>query len=220
VRDRGLVPELREVAVQHARGVDVVVDDEHAHPLRQPRHRLGAPLAARLGRAGGARERHGERAPGAGPIARGGDRAAVELAQVARDRQADAEPALRAIDRALALDEHLEQLRQQLRRDPRPAVADLDDDRLAGIARRDVDRRVRTAVLRCVDQEVLEHLREPDRIGIDEQPLARHVDRQRLLLLLDQRRCHLDRAGDHGRQLEDLLRQVEPAAPCARGADG
>ncbi len=55
------------------------------------------------------------------------DRAAVALDEVAHDGQADAEPALRAIDRLSLLDEQIEDVRQHVGRDANAGVAHAQD---------------------------------------------------------------------------------------------
>jgi len=74
-------------------GIAIVVDDQHP-----PRRRAGRPLARRLGRGDcDPRQADLEGAAGAGPAAGDADAPAMHLDQALDHRQADAEPALRAI---------------------------------------------------------------------------------------------------------------------------
>ena len=69
-----------------------------------------------------------------GPIARCGHGSAVELDETPDERQADAQPALGAVQRAFPLHEHVEHRGQQLRRDPDPGVLDREH-RLVALGR-------------------------------------------------------------------------------------
>src|SRR5258706_151863 len=65
-------------------------------------------------------------------------------------------------------------------------------------------------------QEVRDHLREADRIGVDAQPLVRDVDGERVALALEQRAGHLDRLADDAVHLDRREAQVDLAARDAR----
>ena len=76
----------------------------------------GALLAGRLRHCADARQRHAEQRPLPMPSLCASTRALVQLDQALHQRQADAQAALAAVERALALHEQLEDVRQQLRR--------------------------------------------------------------------------------------------------------
>ena len=64
--------------------------------------------------------------PRPGPALRDLDAPAVQLDETLRDGEPDAEPALRAIERLVALHEQIEHVRQDLRVDADAFVADAD----------------------------------------------------------------------------------------------
>src|SRR5262245_2214485 len=101
------------------RGVAVIVDDQHplaaagAH-LRGSGRRVLLLWTRRAARRGEGQP-DGELAPPAWAVARGRDHAAMELDEALGHGQSNAEPARRAVERAVGLDEELEDLRQDLR---------------------------------------------------------------------------------------------------------
>ena len=106
------------------------------------------------------------------------DAAAVQLDDAAHQREADAEAAARAIERALALREEVEDPRQQLGRDADAGV------RARGARRSPV--RARSSrhgeppagrVLDRVVEQVGDHLLEPRRVGVDQQRVGRQLER-------------------------------------------
>ena len=64
-----------------------------------------------------------------GPGALRLDRAAVQLDQALHQREPEPEPALRAVERLARLEEQIEHVRQQLRRDADAVVRDLEHER-------------------------------------------------------------------------------------------
>src|SRR5213594_2417225 len=70
------------------------------------------------------RKGHGEDRAGILPRAVRGDGPAVLLDEMTDDREAEAQPAVGATDRAVGLPETLEDVRQELCRDALPGVAD------------------------------------------------------------------------------------------------
>ena len=100
-------------------------------------------------------------------LARHADRAAVQLDQAARERQAHAQAHGRALQRAVGLGEHLEDLLAQLGRDAHAAVAHPGEQLAAGDADLEVDPAAGIGELDGVVEQVEEHLREPGRVGID-----------------------------------------------------
>src|SRR5690606_1443687 len=121
------------------------------------------PAAVRLRRVGpGRRQRQpdNELAAAVPAGARRRDRAAVQLDETARDGEPDAEAAARLAGARLALREHLEYVRQEIRIET-DAVVDDAHERFAGGHRyRDVDVSARSRVLGGVRQHVRERLHE------------------------------------------------------------
>ncbi|ESS40103.1 hypothetical protein P355_3092 [Burkholderia cenocepacia KC-01] len=139
----------------------VVVD--HQHALAVERDRVGRALGPRrlLRRivgvpAGRQRHRDGHAAPGA--RARRDHLAAVQLRDVAHDRQAEPQTALRRRERAFRPAERVEQVRQVFRRDALPGVGDGQPHALAGARQRHVDAAARRRELDRVRQQVRQDL--------------------------------------------------------------
>ena len=204
----------REQPGQDLGAVHVVVHDED--PLRgRARRSAAAPggLAAGVpGRPGPGRGAGGRRTrcPCPSPSLRRVDAAAVHLDQAADQGQADAEPPLGAVERAVGLGEQVEDAREQLRGDPDAGVADPDDRLVALSAGLQRDPAPRLGVLGGVVQQVGEDLLEPGRVGLAGARLRGERDRQLVAAGLDQRPGGLDGAGDG-------LARGRPA-PCGAGS--
>nr|WP_262389775.1 4-alpha-glucanotransferase [Cupriavidus campinensis] len=162
-------------------GVGAVIHDQDAQP--------GA-IGGRCARHGGAvhfhlRQDHGEGAAAPEPAAAGLDGAAMRLHHGTRQRQADAEPAARAI--VALLREQVEDAVQRLRRDALPRVAD-GRDHVAALGGH-VERNGAAAwrVLGGIAQQVGEHLPQPPRIGIDEDRAGGQREREALPRRLQRR---------------------------------
>ena len=140
------------------------------------------------------------------------DGAAVALDQVAHDRQSDAKPALRSVERLPFLDEQIEDARQHLRRDADPGVAHGQHDVVVDARRANGHHAVRRRVLGRVGQEIRDHLAQARRVAVDAKAVPRHVHSQRVVALLEQRAGHLDRFRDHLGHLDDLGLQLDAAA--------
>ena len=111
------------------RGVGVVVDDEN--PLAAlPRHlhRLNADVRHDLA---DARQPHADLRAEPWPIASHVDLPLMQLDEAPNDREADAQSALAAIEPAITLREHLEDVRQELRFDADTVVAHANGDAAA-----------------------------------------------------------------------------------------
>ncbi len=149
----------------------------------------GAPRARRLGAGGVAgglrgssrrdRQLDDELAAAPGPLAAGGDRAAVHLDQAAHDGQPQAQAAL-ASDRATGAPGRTGRRRGRAARAGCPMPSSRT---VSGPARRraraaHVRSRARVAVLRGVGQQVGDDLRQPVRVGVTRQPLRRDVQTQ------------------------------------------
>src|SRR6185503_12490087 len=99
-------------------------------------------------------------------------------------READAEAALAAVERALALHEKLEHPRQELRLDAAAVVLD-GDGGLAFAARRgEADLPALRRVLRGVVEQVGQHLREAREVAHQPYRVRAHLEREPLLALV------------------------------------
>ncbi len=74
-------------------------------------------------------------------------------------------------------------------------------------------------VLRGVDQQVRDDLREPRQVAFEGDRLRRQIDRQRMARRIDDRLRDLDRTLDDGRELQRLAPQMELAARHARDVE-
>ena len=105
------------------------------------------------------------------------DAAAVQLHQPVDEGEADAEPAVRAIQRAGGLHEKIEDARQQFRVDAHAVVAHADDDlgRLGADGTLGAERDVAAvaAVFAGVAEEVAKDLLEPGGVGVQKDRLGR-----------------------------------------------
>ena len=145
-------------------------------------------------------ERDDERAPVACAVALGSNRAAMHLGQRFGECEANAQPALRALERRLELAEHVEDGFQLVRRDADAAVADTDDD----FAGRDPVGRSRTRFgtqldppidrreFRRVVENVRYDLRQPREVGIEVNRLGGERESELLPSRLDNRQARLD----------------------------
>ena len=186
-------PHLVAVQSQHLRdalgGVDVVVDhqDRGGRDAASARRRGASSAAAR--RARGSRTTNS--AAPAGALAEGLHRAAVHLDQPAHQRQADAQAALRAVERSLSLHEQVEDAPSRSARDADAVVAH-DDDRLvlSGVAASVMwpPAAVYLAALLSRLQNTCAR-----RVGSARQLGRRGTERELVPLRVDQRPAHLDR---------------------------
>ena len=122
--------------------------------------------------AGEDREPDDEFGPVAQPLARDGDRAAVQLDQAMDERQADPQAALRPIQRLVRLDEEFEDVLLHLGRDPDARVADPQDGPVVLPGQADRDPAPRLGVLRGVVQQVGDDLLQAGRVALDRDRLA------------------------------------------------
>src|SRR6185436_4603993 len=100
------------------------------------------------------------------PVAVRLDPSAVHLYELLHDRKADAQAALTARDRALALREELKHLRDSLRRDADAIISDSDRHIGGGKARRQLDASTGGRVFRGVGEEIENDLLQPRRVGL------------------------------------------------------
>ena len=118
------------------------------------------------------READDELAAPAHAVAGGGDAPAVQLDQAPDQGQADPQPPLAAVERAVGLGEQVEDAREQLRGDPDAGVAD-PDERLVPLAPGlERDPAPRLGVLGGVVQQVGEDLLQPGRVGLERDRLV------------------------------------------------
>ncbi len=199
---------------QRVRRVLVVVDDQYAP--RRDRDRRRVRFARR--RTFDQRNVELETRAAAGSFAEYRDVAAMHLDEALDDAKADAETALRAIERAIALHEEIEYARLQLGRDADAIVADRDQRAAAVFAHFEMDLAAAIAVLHRIGQHVRDALHETRRIAVDAQrALGRR--RELLRLLPDQRLDHLDGLRDDVAKLDGLALQLDASARDARNVE-
>ena len=97
---------------------------------------------------------------------------------------------------------------------PSSATSSVTWSRVVAGDHRDVPARRR--VLRRVGEQVRDHLREPFAVRVDDEPGARHRDRELVLSLFDERAGHLDRVGDDRGDLDGRALEAQLAAHGAR----
>ena len=120
--------------------------------------------------AGGDRQAHDELAALARAVALRLDGAAVHLDQPLHQRQADAQPALRALQRPVHLGEHVEDAGQHLGRDADAGVPDPDHRLLAVPLDGEPDAPAALGVLGGVVQQVRQDLGQPGQVGVQRGP--------------------------------------------------
>ena len=103
---------------------------------------------------------------------------------------------MRTIERSIALDEEVEHVRQQIRREPGARVAHVQHDLVAVALGGQADVAAVGCVLGGVVEQVRDHLREPGGIGMEAHGLGRQVDAEDLSARLDRRLRGLDRPAD------------------------
>jgi hypothetical protein len=140
----------------------------------------------------------------------------VRRDQLPRDREPEPEASLLSIETLRALRERFEDARQEIRRDARAVVDDLELDDIAVGARGNADVPSGRRVLRRVVEQVDDHLREPPAVGVDDEAGRRHGHGERVLALLDERARRFDGVGDDGRELDRSALEVQTAAHRAR----
>ena len=136
----------------------------------------------------------------------------MHLDQLLHQRQADAEAALRALEAAVDLGEHVEHPRQHGRRNAEARVLHRHH-RLAGLAPgAEDDPAALGRVLRGVVEQVGDHLHQPGRIGAHGQRLGRRQPQAQLLTpRLDQRPAGLDRVLQHRQHVDPVRPELDLA---------
>ncbi len=130
------------------------------------------------------------------------DMAVVQLDQALHQRQADAEAALVAIERAFALLEQVEHTRQQIGLDAHPVVAHGEHRRALLDRDRDVNAAALGGVLVGVAEQVVDHLLHARAVAVDPHRADGHGLRQRVAACGQCRAVHVDALRDHRGQLE------------------
>ena len=173
-------------------GIGVVVDDENALAAlaRQPAALARPTLRHDLA---DARQPHADLGPEPWPLADHVDLPLMQLHEAPNDGEPDAQPALAAIEPAVTLREHLEDVRQELRLDADSVVAHANAD--AAAVGRDVQLDVAAVgrVLGGVVQHVAEDLAQAREVAEHPDRRVGHVDRQRVALRIDERPHDLER---------------------------
>ena len=144
------------------------------------------------------------------------ERPAVELGELSRKREPDAETVIRhRCRRAFEFGEHFEQTRELLGGNADTLVDDADDGHISDAPELDAHLCAGGRVLRRVVEKVADDLGDPGRVG-EGRDVGLDVHADLLLASREERVRSLDRALDQGRQGDVLLAQLERAAADAR----
>ena len=175
-RSRGAdlgAPELH-LQAQALERVGVVLDDEDAVALAQPRHVAVGGVGVSSGSISGSQSTNS--LPWPGPSLKPSTSPPCSWAMRRASVRPTPRPPRRARERLVLLREQLEGVRQELGVDPFARVLDRDLHRLRGAPDADRHRARLEAELGGVDDEVRERLREPAAVAADEQALVGNVD--------------------------------------------
>ncbi len=212
------MPHQLEQGSQAARGVAIVVHHQNYAPDPGARVRAVVARAGRRRQLAAARRRRqgdGKGAAFTGAGAFRADAAAMHFHQPLHKREPDAEPAVRALERTVALYEHVEDIFQHFAVDADARVGDHDRDLLAVYrgGQRDVSAGGR--VLVGVVEQVGDHLRQARGIDVEIDVFRRQHDHQ-LVLRFDLGADSFKRVFHHGGQQDALTAQVDLAGVDAR----
>jgi len=212
VHDAHVVSETGQRLTQRVGRVGVVVDDEDAP----------AGLGGRAARGGRPRQREGalrherqlddEGAAPPRPLAARLDAPAVQLRDRPHDGEAESEPALGAVEVAPALDEQLEDARQERRVDAAPVVLHLQPRRRAERRRAQPHMPAGGRVLDGVGEEVRDHLRQPLRIGVHDERALGQLHAELVPRPLHERTSRLQRGVHRLAEVGRPALQLEPPA--------
>ncbi|MDQ3330834.1 MAG: hypothetical protein M3552_09300, partial [Planctomycetota bacterium] len=137
------------------------------------------------------------------------DRAAMHFQERFHERQADAQSAVRSVERLVHLREHLEDASQHLPRDARAVV----DDRHSGISVFTFGCQPKMSlapgIFGCVVQQVADNLNQTTAIAVDEDRLGRQVEGQLVTTRFDERPDSFDRLYDDVAEIEPLLTEFD-----------
>ena len=138
-------------------------------------------------------------------------RPAVHLHERLHQRQTDAQPVTRSLQRRIELREHVEDPGDVFPRDADAVVPHFEYRLTVLRLDRQDDMPALIGKLRGVAQEVADHLSQPHRIGIEIQRLRRHRDDQLVVQTAVQRARGLGSLVDDRRQLDTLEAKLDPA---------
>src|SRR5581483_2645453 len=124
--------------------------------------------------------------------ARPGHAAPVRFDEIANQCQPDAETRLRAWHCFIRLPEKIEQVRESLRRDTDPGVADANDGLTFPHVHPNRQLATCVSVLRGIGEQVYEHLLEAPRVGLQPHWCVRQCGSQPVIALFDVRPERLD----------------------------
>lgn len=144
------------------------------------------------------------------------DVAPVQFDQAARQRQPDAQPALRGLGRAAGLHEHVEHGVQHFGRDADAIVLHADDGLAVHRLRSQRDVPAGGRVLGGVVEQVGEHLREPHAVAFQRQRAVGQMQHELVLRGIEQWAAQLQRVVQHLAQVDGAHVRLDLAARDAR----
>src|SRR5581483_5124454 len=142
---------------------------------------------------------------------------AMELDDHPHERETDAESRPLPRERTVSLHEHLEDARQERRRNADPAVAHAKDDRIAAPREAEPDETTRRAELDRVVEEMDDDLDETSEIALHAKPFRAETQPDLQALGVDQRLHHLERLLHDRRHLDRLA--PDPEVPASEPGD-
>ena len=152
--------------------VQVVLDNQDPPSLQRPVRGEGRPTLEERGPGTvgvvgpDGRESNDDLATAVQPVAPRLDRAAVQFDDRFDQREADSESSAPAHQRCIELREWIEDVRQKIRGNPDPHVANRQDELATLGPDRDLDPSVRRRELDGIGQEVTDDLLQPSRVGL------------------------------------------------------
>jgi hypothetical protein len=144
------------------------------------------------------------------------DATTVHVDQVPDDGESNAQPALRPVERTVALFEQVEQSRHDLWIDTLPLVAHRQHGAVRINAHADVDVLAIRRVLGCVGEQIRGHLAKSHDIPVDAHLRLQHFRRHDLTARLDLRQHGFERRGHHVLETHHFAPQLDAAVGDAR----
>ena len=208
VRPAGLVTQTGNRQFQHRRGVEVVLDDQHAKGTTTGRP---GPFRGRRRRGLDGDDREANLHLGALPRAGAPDLdlAVLHLHEASRQGQSDAQAADRAFEDGLGLVEHLEDARESVGRDADAGIADADDGEIGVRFGGEPDVPGPWRELHGVLQDVGEDLHEPCAVAADDQGAGGRLDVQGMPRGRRERRDRLGGDRHQARDVQGLAVQLD-----------
>src|SRR5262245_13067203 len=142
-------------------------------------------------------------------VASGFDSSAVQFDEAPDEGQPDAEAAANAFEGAVDLDEHVKDVRELVGRKTDSIVAYADDRLLSALFGGEADSTGGRRVLRGVVEQVREDLGHSAEIGVNLDRFGRKLDRQLVLLRLDERATGFDGTLNCGSEADSLLAEID-----------